>query len=755
MPVLALQIKAELENITDLIPADADHTWHFKVQCTGCREVDQNWITMNAIDKAELSSGRGEANLVMKCKFCKRESSADFSSKPVAYEIENNDKFATIVTIECRGLEPVDFEPRMGWKAKGAESGTVFDEVDLSEGDWAEYDDKSELPVAISNIEAKFVKVNQTEEAIDIGKEPISTTHGDTNPPTLPTSFNTPFLGLCAKLSLSFATPTVIYLLFSAWHLYRARSTVQSIVLSTKETLVQNCQDLERSISTLASFPDIAAEAAHHALAVGIESAVEQISQGLQIMLQGILETIEFIVTFLTGTWRCFLVHLASSGIPLISDIGDGGVQAIDQLTATLMGLLNLPFNELGVLIQQEMNTQGFRESIAKISVQPMDKIEFCAGTVGSLSVDALTADFKRWILYGTLGIVAVAVLMTCVNMGLIASAHRRWKVHLQRIMLQLPKIDSAPTLQHASHVSKNDTKDLEVSDATTSTVAKIDQLTHHPLIFRFVDATSRRLFPTHSTNRNLFLWFITYITHPPALTCLMIGCLGLLFVYTQIALFNYARTHYRPLLLQPLTTLSRTVLLQVHRGMARSSAQFAADTNAEIARLESTLNAQVFNAIVRSAGEMASALEQVQTSLTAGVQDVFGGLFGALVMAVLSCLLLNKLDNVRQGLVWVEGHAQMRLPRLAPEVLVVSQARVYQMVKAMMAQTAGQQQEGQGQGQEQVGVVVARILAQYEDQLREELPVYYGLVLVWGVVVGMGVAGVCFKRREMNKIKP
>ncbi|KAF8956616.1 hypothetical protein BGZ52_000080, partial [Haplosporangium bisporale] len=177
-----------------------------------------------------------------------------------------------------------------------------------------------------------------------------------------------------------------------------------------------------------------------------------------------------------------------------------------------------------------------------------------------------------------------------------------------------------------------------------------------------------------------------------------------------------------------PLTTLSRTVLLQVHRGMARYSAQFAADTNAEIARLESTLNAQVFNAIVRSAGEMASALEQVQTSLTAGVQDVFGGLFGALMMAVLSCLLLNKLDNVRQGLVWVEGHAQMRLPRLAPEVLVVSQARVDQMVKAMMAQTAGQQQEGQRQGQEQVGVVVARILAKYEDQLREELPVYYGL---------------------------
>ncbi|KAI1319005.1 hypothetical protein EDD11_005203 [Mortierella claussenii] len=158
-PILALQIKAELENITELIPADADHTWHFKVQCTKCREIDSNYITMNAIDKAEMGSGRGEANLVMKCKFCKCESSADFASKPVAYEIENNEKYATIITIECRGLELVGFEPRSGWKAKGAESGTVFEDIDLTDGDWAEYDEKSELPVGISGIEAKFVKV--------------------------------------------------------------------------------------------------------------------------------------------------------------------------------------------------------------------------------------------------------------------------------------------------------------------------------------------------------------------------------------------------------------------------------------------------------------------------------------------------------------------------------------------------------------------------------------------------------------------
>ncbi|KAG0244909.1 hypothetical protein BGW41_005508 [Actinomortierella wolfii] len=158
-PTIALQFKADLENITDLVPADADHTWHFKVECSGCREVDDNWITLNAIDKFEQSSGRGEANLVMKCKFCKKENSCDILSKPVAYTIENSGKFVNMLTMDCRGMEPVNFEAREGWKAKGAETDTVFEDIDLTDGDFADYDEKSELPVSINSIEAKFVKL--------------------------------------------------------------------------------------------------------------------------------------------------------------------------------------------------------------------------------------------------------------------------------------------------------------------------------------------------------------------------------------------------------------------------------------------------------------------------------------------------------------------------------------------------------------------------------------------------------------------
>ena len=50
-----------------------------------------------------------------------------------------------------------------GWRededGEGRESGTVFEDVDLSEGDWAEYDERSEESVMISEVDAKFLPV--------------------------------------------------------------------------------------------------------------------------------------------------------------------------------------------------------------------------------------------------------------------------------------------------------------------------------------------------------------------------------------------------------------------------------------------------------------------------------------------------------------------------------------------------------------------------------------------------------------------
>ncbi|KAJ1890100.1 hypothetical protein LPJ66_007672 [Kickxella alabastrina] len=157
MVKLALCIKADLNNVTDLRPADSEYSWNFKIECTSCNEVSENTVTITSGDSNQISGSRGGANLVMRCKFCKREGSASIVDGPFPYTEEDNGSMKRVLIIECRNLEPVEFEPRDGWVAKGLESTTVFD-IDLTEKEWYDYDENAATDVSITEMSFDFVR---------------------------------------------------------------------------------------------------------------------------------------------------------------------------------------------------------------------------------------------------------------------------------------------------------------------------------------------------------------------------------------------------------------------------------------------------------------------------------------------------------------------------------------------------------------------------------------------------------------------
>ncbi|KAF2217109.1 hypothetical protein CERZMDRAFT_108940 [Cercospora zeae-maydis SCOH1-5] len=153
--MLALTISAELEGVTDLVPEDTETTpfyYTFKVQCTSCREIHPNWVSISRFEQNEQSGSRGEANFVWKCKNCKREHSANIVDSPQTYEQQSPPKPKNIITMDCRGLEFVEFKADGEWKASGAESGTKFTSIDLTEGEWFDYDEKAGEEVSIKDI---------------------------------------------------------------------------------------------------------------------------------------------------------------------------------------------------------------------------------------------------------------------------------------------------------------------------------------------------------------------------------------------------------------------------------------------------------------------------------------------------------------------------------------------------------------------------------------------------------------------------
>ncbi|XP_016774052.4 CXXC motif containing zinc binding protein isoform X2 [Pan troglodytes] len=140
MGKIALQLKATLENITNLRPVGEDFRWYLK-------------------DSVALKGGRGSASMVQKCKLCARENSIEILSSTIKpYNAEDNENFKTIVEFECRGLEPVDFQPQAGFAAEGVESGTAFSDINLQEKDWTDYDEKAQESVGIYEVTHQFVK---------------------------------------------------------------------------------------------------------------------------------------------------------------------------------------------------------------------------------------------------------------------------------------------------------------------------------------------------------------------------------------------------------------------------------------------------------------------------------------------------------------------------------------------------------------------------------------------------------------------
>lgn len=154
--VLALALKAELNGVTDLRPhdtADAPFFYTFKVQCTSCRETHPNDVSFNRFEQNEVSGSKGEANFVWRCKNCKREHSASIKAAPTIYERSDPPKTVNILEFDCRGLEFTEFKPEGDFEAKGAETVTNFTGIDLSDGEWFDYDEKSGEEVSITNVQ--------------------------------------------------------------------------------------------------------------------------------------------------------------------------------------------------------------------------------------------------------------------------------------------------------------------------------------------------------------------------------------------------------------------------------------------------------------------------------------------------------------------------------------------------------------------------------------------------------------------------
>uniref|UniRef100_A0A0E0C3M9 Uncharacterized protein n=1 Tax=Oryza meridionalis TaxID=40149 RepID=A0A0E0C3M9_9ORYZ len=146
MVYYALYWWADLDNLTNLQPRygcdDPTYPYYFKLRCENCGEVSAKATCVSLGEVVDLPNGRNTANLVQKCKLCGRD--------------------ASIVMIPGQGTPLTMEQSQKGDRTCLMLEGTSFD-IDCSEGEFADYDEKGECPVGVGKLRSEFRVVKKQE----------------------------------------------------------------------------------------------------------------------------------------------------------------------------------------------------------------------------------------------------------------------------------------------------------------------------------------------------------------------------------------------------------------------------------------------------------------------------------------------------------------------------------------------------------------------------------------------------------------
>lgn len=79
---------------------------------------------------------------------CAQDFDSSLDRAKACHTLEDSEaqKFTSMAVLECRGCEILAFDPKGVWSCKGSESGTVFNDIELSlaeqDDGWTDYDEK-------------------------------------------------------------------------------------------------------------------------------------------------------------------------------------------------------------------------------------------------------------------------------------------------------------------------------------------------------------------------------------------------------------------------------------------------------------------------------------------------------------------------------------------------------------------------------------------------------------------------------------
>ena len=118
---------------------------HFRLKWEGSKKA----AFLQVLSEAEAATAVKKTN--------KKKKGKTNDVTPRSYTADDAGEWVPILAMECRGLEPYAFSPMKDEFVIMSEGGTVFaEDIELGDGDWADYDAENDVSVSMEGISFKF-----------------------------------------------------------------------------------------------------------------------------------------------------------------------------------------------------------------------------------------------------------------------------------------------------------------------------------------------------------------------------------------------------------------------------------------------------------------------------------------------------------------------------------------------------------------------------------------------------------------------
>jgi len=397
----------------------------------------------------------------------------------------------------------------------------------------------------------------------------------------------------------------------------------------------------------------------------------------------------------------------------------NNSLPSFDQVKNITEGVIRLPFEEIKKLIDQNLGTYQFDQSL--LPVPAKEQLSFCSDDDGIDKFFDKLVDLAELAKKIFIAVLVIAAVLAVIPMGL--REIRRWRHQQERSRL---------VGQGAS-----DPMDVVylVSRPYTSTAGlKLARIPCEPEAIK-----------NASRGQNLTRWAVAYATTDAALFILALAIAGLFSCLSQYILLRSIEKEV-PSLSNQVGVFADKVVTQLNN----ASEQWQVATNSAIKSASDDINRDML-------GWVGSATDAVNDTITTFVDEtnkVLDAAFGQTplrdpIQEVLNCLILLKAQGIQKALTWVHDHAHIDFPTLPNDTFSLG-------ALASLSDDKGSQSflaDPDDKASDKITGAVARVVDYLESGIRQEA-IISSFVLVSYVFICMCGAGAAFYRAYWGRNK-